>query len=101
MRQTNIYVGVHGAGLMHASFLAEEAVLIEVHPSYRLDRHFRLAAKQSGKVQLITRISQSLITCSELFPYNMFSPLTTYFCSFLADIHANPSDDTNHMSRIK
>jgi hypothetical protein len=24
MRGTNIYIGVHGAGLMHAYFLAEE-----------------------------------------------------------------------------
>jgi hypothetical protein len=26
---------------------------MEIHPSYRLDRHFRLAARQAGKVRII------------------------------------------------
>ena len=47
VRATNILVGVHGAGLMHIMFAAEEAILIEIHPSYRQDRHFRHAARNS------------------------------------------------------
>ena len=39
LRSTNVLVGAHGAGLMHVIFLADEAVLLEIHPSYRLDRH--------------------------------------------------------------
>eukprot|EP00968_Pinguiococcus_pyrenoidosus_P003067 scaffold180_cov311-Pinguiococcus_pyrenoidosus.AAC.49 len=38
VRHANILVGVHGAGLMHVIFTAEEAVLLEIHPPYRLDR---------------------------------------------------------------
>ena len=38
VRESNILVGVHGAGLMHIMFAAEEAVLVEIHPSYRQDR---------------------------------------------------------------
>ena len=38
VRSANVMVGAHGAGLMHVMFMAEEAVLVEIHPSYRLDR---------------------------------------------------------------
>ena len=62
MRRTNILIGAHGAGLMHVLFLAEEAVLLEIHPSYRLDRHFRLAARMAGKIYLPLR-STSPVTC--------------------------------------
>lgn len=63
VRSTNILVGVHGAGLMMIMFAAEEvriipscddihvlvkAILIEMHPSYRQDRHFRHAARMTG-----------------------------------------------------
>ena len=55
MRSTNVLVGAHGAGLMHVLFLADEAVLLEIHPSYRLDRHFRLAARMVGALYLPLR----------------------------------------------
>mmetsp|Transcript_9904 Transcript_9904/g.34887 ORF Transcript_9904/g.34887 Transcript_9904/m.34887 type:complete len:215 (+) Transcript_9904:267-911(+) len=55
LRRTNVLVGAHGAGLMHVMFLAEEAVLVEIHPSYRLDRHFRLAARMADKIYLPMR----------------------------------------------
>jgi len=48
--------------LMHVLFLAEEAVLLEIHPSYRLDRHFRLAARMAGKIYLPLRSTQP-VTC--------------------------------------
>ena len=48
-------IGAHGAGLMHVMFMAEEGVLVEIHPSYRLDRHFRLASRMSGKIYLPMR----------------------------------------------
>ena len=49
------FIGAHGAGLMHVMFMAEEGVLVEIHPSYRLDRHFRLASRMSGKIYLPMR----------------------------------------------
>ena len=33
IRRTNILIGVHGAGLMLILFAADEAVLLEIHPS--------------------------------------------------------------------
>jgi len=42
IRSSNIVIGVHGAGLMFIMFAAEEAVLIEIHPSYRQDRYFTM-----------------------------------------------------------
>lgn len=62
IRSTNILVGVHGAGLMYIMFAAEESVLIEIHPSYRQDRHFRHAARMTGKVYMPVR-SQTRETC--------------------------------------
>jgi hypothetical protein len=50
LRNTNILIGIHGAGLMYIMFAAEEAILIEIHPSYRQDRHFRHAARMTDKV---------------------------------------------------
>lgn len=55
MRGSNILIGVHGAGLTWIMFAAEEAVLLEVHPSYREDRHFRHIARLSGKDYLPMR----------------------------------------------
>lgn len=55
IRRTNVLIGAHGAGLMHVIFLADEAVLLEIHPSYRLDRHFRLAARMTGKIYMPMR----------------------------------------------
>ena len=55
VRSSNILIGVHGAGLMHIMFAAEEAVLIEIHPSYRQDRHFRHAARMTGKLYMPIR----------------------------------------------
>lgn len=33
VRSANVLVGAHGAGLMHVLFMAEEGVLVEIHPS--------------------------------------------------------------------
>uniref|UniRef100_A0A7S0SZ26 EGF domain-specific O-linked N-acetylglucosamine transferase n=1 Tax=Chromulina nebulosa TaxID=96789 RepID=A0A7S0SZ26_9STRA len=55
IRHTNILIGVHGAGLMMIMFAAEEAILIEMHPSYRQDRHFRHAARMTGKIYMPLR----------------------------------------------
>ena len=63
LRSTNVLVGAHGAGLMHVIFLADEAVLLEIHPSYRLDRHFRLAARMAGRLYLPLRTTQP-VSCS-------------------------------------
>lgn len=57
IRRTNVLVGVHGAGLMLIMFAANEAVLVEVHPSYRQDRHFRHAARMMGRHYLPMRSS--------------------------------------------
>lgn len=58
VRQTNVLIGLHGAGLMLIMFAAEEAVLVEVHPSYRQDRHFRHAARMTGKSYMALRARQ-------------------------------------------
>lgn len=55
IRNTNILVGVHGAGLMFIMFAADEAILVEIHPSYRQDRHFRHAARMTGKIYMPLR----------------------------------------------
>jgi capsular polysaccharide biosynthesis protein len=55
VRNTNVLVGVHGAGLMFIMFAADEAVLVEIHPSYRQDRHFRHAARMTGKIYMPLR----------------------------------------------
>jgi len=57
MRRTNVYIGVHGAGLMLTMFTAEESILLEIHPNYRRDRHFRNAARLSGKIYMPMRTS--------------------------------------------
>lgn len=55
IRNTNILVGIHGAGLMLIMFAAEEAILVEIHPSYRQDRHFRHAARMTNKIYMPLR----------------------------------------------
>ena len=62
-RNTSILVGVHGAGLMHIMYAAEEAILVEIHPSYRHDYHFRHAARMSGKIYMPFR-SLNKETCT-------------------------------------
>lgn len=62
VRQSNVIIGVHGAGLMNIIFAAEEAVLVEMHPHYRQDRHFRNAARMSGKHYMPLR-SLEQVTC--------------------------------------
>ena len=62
IRKTNVIIGVHGAGLMNILFAADEAVLLEMHPNYRLDRHFRHAARMSGKHYMPLRSSVA-VTC--------------------------------------
>lgn len=63
IRASNVLVGAHGAGLMHVLFLADEAVLLEIHPSYRIDRHFRLAARMAGKIYMPMR-STAPVSCT-------------------------------------
>jgi len=55
IRNTNILVGIHGAGLMFIMFAAEEAILVEIHPSYRQDRHFRHASRMTNKIYMPLR----------------------------------------------
>ena len=55
IRRTNVLVGAHGAGLMNIIYAAEEAVLVEIHPSYRQDRHFRIASRLAGKIYMPIR----------------------------------------------
>ena len=62
MRHSNILIGIHGAGLMHAYFLADEAIVMEIHPSYRQDRHFRVASRLSDKIYMPLRLTTP-ITC--------------------------------------
>lgn len=62
IRSTNVMVGIHGAGLMFIMFAADEAVLVEIHPSYRQDRHFRHAARLAGKIYMPLR-SRKRETC--------------------------------------
>ena len=73
VRNTNILVGVHGAGLMHIIFAAEEAILVEIHPSYRQDRHFRHASRMTGKIYMPVR-STKRETCFGTSD-NVFAPL--------------------------
>lgn len=42
-----------------------QAILMEIHPSYRLDRHFRLAARQAGKVSIIVCVGVVAIGLEE------------------------------------
>lgn len=35
-----------------------QAVLVEIHPSYRQDRHFRHAARMTGKIYMPLRATQ-------------------------------------------
>jgi capsular polysaccharide biosynthesis protein len=58
VRSSNILVGVHGAGLTSIMFAADEAVLVEIHPSYREDRHFRHIARFANKDYLPMRSLQ-------------------------------------------
>ena len=62
IRRTNILIGVHGAGLMLILFAANEAVLLEIHPSYRQDRHFRHASRMVGHSYVPIR-SRTRETC--------------------------------------
>ena len=55
IRSSNILVGIHGAGLMFIMYAAEEAILIEIHPTYRQDRHFRHASRMTGKIYMPLR----------------------------------------------
>lgn len=55
IRHSNVLVGIHGAGLMFIMFAADEAVLVEIHPSYRQDRHFRHASRMTGKIYMPMR----------------------------------------------
>ena len=51
-RHSNVLVGAHGAGLTHALFLADEAVVVEILPPYRRDQHFRNIVRLAGKVYM-------------------------------------------------
>jgi len=75
-RKTNVLVGVHGAGLMLILFAANEAVLVELHPSYRQDRHFRHAARMVGKNYMPMR-STNRETC-HLSSDNVLIPIDEF-----------------------
>ena len=62
VRSSSIIVGVHGAGLMNVIFAPQEAVLLEIHPHYRLDRHFRIASRFAGKHYMPMR-TKAQVTC--------------------------------------
>ena len=40
---------------MFIMYAAEEAILVEIHPTYRQDRHFRHAARMTGKIYMPLR----------------------------------------------
>ncbi len=86
IRGSNVVVGPHGAGLMNIMFAAEEvrvenyniinifpniyisqAVLVEIHPSYRQDRHFRHASRMTNKIYMPMRttIRESCVGSSD------------------------------------
>lgn len=62
IRNSNIIVGIHGAAMANIYFAAEEAVLLEIHPHYRLDRHFRQASRLAGKIYMPMR-SMDRVAC--------------------------------------
>lgn len=73
LRKANIIVGAHGAGLMQLLFSAEETVLVEIHPSYRQDRHFRHLAKMLHKVS-------GLCVYVFIYVYGMCTCMGTSMC---------------------
>ena len=53
IRSTNILIGMHGAGLSHAVFLPEEAVVVELFPEHvKKKKHFRNLARLRGHTYL-------------------------------------------------
>lgn len=76
IRNTNILIGAHGAGLMNIMYAADESILIEIHPSYRVDYHFRHAARMVGSIYMPIRsqIRESCIKTSDniIVPINEF-----------------------------
>lgn len=48
--------------LLPSKPLRGQAILMEIHPSYRLDRHFRHAARMTGKIYMPLR-SQTRESC--------------------------------------
>jgi hypothetical protein len=42
----------------HYLHYEKQAVLVEIHPSYRQDRHFRHAARMTGKIYMPLRTTQ-------------------------------------------
>lgn len=64
MRKTTVLVGVHGAGLMNIIFTADESILLEIHPYYRVDRHFRHAARMSGRGYIAMRAQKEGVRCT-------------------------------------
>jgi protein O-GlcNAc transferase len=56
--QTNILIGVHGAGLSHTIFLPPEAILIELLPDHSSSfTYFRNLAKQSNHIYIPVIVS--------------------------------------------
>lgn len=76
IRNSNVLIGIHGAGLMMIMFAADEAVLIEIHPTYRLHRHFRHAARMTGKIYMPLRAVKKE-TC-EGTSDNVFVPIDEF-----------------------
>lgn len=90
IRSTNVLIGIHGAGLMFIMFAADEAVLVEIHPSYRQDRHFRHAARVTGKVCRFV----------SLFRFLQTERLYTSEFTFMIAIYALACPATGDVSRI-
>ena len=47
---------------MNVIFTSEESILVEIHPHYRVDRHFRVASRMVGKVYMPLRTTTK-VTC--------------------------------------
>jgi protein O-GlcNAc transferase len=52
MRDTDIYIGMHGAGMTHVLWLPEEAVVLELHPKNWHQSSMRNLSKNMGKTYL-------------------------------------------------
>ena len=64
----------HNNGFLHFNL---QAILVELHPSYRQDRHFRHAARMTGKIYMPLRSQQRcfplhLIYLNYLFSFFMY-----------------------------
>eukprot|EP01104_Vermistella_antarctica_P019660 TRINITY_DN782_c0_g1_i3.p1 TRINITY_DN782_c0_g1~~TRINITY_DN782_c0_g1_i3.p1 ORF type:complete len:451 (+),score=100.20 TRINITY_DN782_c0_g1_i3:1055-2407(+) len=52
IRNTNVLVGMHGAGMVHTMFLPEEAIVVEFFPKTKRRFSFRNLAKYTNKIYM-------------------------------------------------